>query len=126
MLSSNEINWLQANYPDLEFDVKRQRISGELAFRMFYSENPSEVYVINPDKSHESKNGTLIEDVYEIDVRLRGPEALPEVREVGGRIAESLHKWSIQDPADLHTYPNGNLWLPLYPRSKNICLMGST
>lgn len=111
MLSPEEITWLQLNYPDLCYDTQRQRIVGELAFRMLYSKKPNEAYVINPDKSYATIDGTLIEDVYEIDIQPSTRGELPEVREIGGRITRSLNKWNIKNPADLHIYPNNTLCL---------------
>ena len=111
MISSDEISWLQANYPDLYFDAGQRCISGELSFRMFYSEQLGDGYIVNPDESFEGQDGTLIEDVYEIDIRLNDSKALPEVREVGGRIVKSLLEWNIEDPSDLHIHPNGALCL---------------
>jgi hypothetical protein len=102
--------WLQENYPGLYFDSNEQIIIGKLYFKMYYSVH-ERGYVLNPDSSYESKNGIIIEDVYEMEIDLSKQGFLPPVRETGGRILRSKEKWNVEQLIDMHVYPNGTACL---------------
>jgi hypothetical protein len=78
---------------------------------MFYPNSLVSGYIINPTTISDTESGTTLEDVYEIVISLNDSEALPEVRETGGRLAKTLTKWKVEDRADLHFYGDGSLCL---------------
>lgn len=109
-ITEGDQTWLQENYPSLTYTPNNQIISGELHFSMYYSaDEPG--YVLHPDDSYASKDGIIIQDVYEIEVDLSQPKFLPPVRELGGRIFVSKEKWDIENIIDLHLYSDGTACL---------------
>ena len=104
-ITEDEKIWLQVNYPDLYFDSEKPAIRGELFFKMYWSKKDG--YVLNPDDSYEGKDGTIIQDAYEIEIDLLKQKFLPPVREVGGRILRSKEKWNVVRLIDMHVYPDG-------------------
>lgn len=77
---------------------------------MYYSPSTPNQYVINPASIPECREGTYIQDVYELQFEW-GDDPIPVVKEIGGKIERSAIKWGVQNKADVHLYPDGALCL---------------
>ena len=115
--SSREFAKIQKIFPNLDYDNKTKKITGELGFCARYKniscDNASKwvIELCDPDRND------CIEDCYEIEIHLGEPntwDGLPTVIESGGRIkklAQSLDKRL----DDLHIYEDNSCCLGIFP-----------
>lgn len=108
VISDNEKDWLQANYPEMVFvyEADDLTIVGRLSFDMVF-QGLGKPYIINPDSGSEY-SGTRIQDTYQVKIALRSCEYsnLPQVYEIGSRI-EMLRQALGLRLADFHINENG-------------------
>lgn len=81
-VSLEEINSIQAHFPDLYLSTDKSKISGELSFNAWYDGN---LLHLNPVKYNEGEN---FHGYYEIEILLDSENnyGLPSVFETGGKI----------------------------------------
>ena len=104
-ISDSDLNWLKANFPNLQYDEKSQKIKGEFDFCAAYDDESQKVIIGN------LVDGTdfLIRDVFEVEICLDDLDmnGWPKVYEVGKRHCEIAKKCNVEI-ADLHINPEDN------------------
>ncbi len=102
-LSENEIEYLQTNYPKLNYDEKSNLISGDLSFDLHY----------------EHTNVPAIKDTYKIELDLGDVnEGIPIIREINNRILGIANKKNLFF-GDLHlNNKNGEMCIIIPPKIK--------
>ena len=104
-MSDNEIKWLKAHFPNLQYDEKSRKIIGELDFCAAYDDESRNVIIGDP------ADGTklLIRDVFEVEICLDDLDmnGWPKVYEVGKRHQEIAKKCNT-DVINLHINPADN------------------
>lgn len=104
-------DWLKIHYPALVYDEQNHLLAGLFAFRMYYSDEEPDTYVINPDNSIDFTKGHLIEDEYNIEMRFSERYPIPIIKETQGRILHSKEKWKVKNLIDMHVFPDETLCL---------------
>ena len=112
--TTEDIEWLGAVYPSLQYDEEGNRLVGELDMRACYdgklrSEGSQR-------DEHIRRSDNFIEDVFEVEIRLNagavGTNGWPSVYETGGRVESIARKWNIPK-IDLHLFENASFCLGL-------------
>jgi hypothetical protein len=100
-LTSNDIEFLQNDYPSLHYDMKKNLIFGNLAFKIQYNELET------------------ISDNFQIEIDLnRVNYGVPAVRETGGRII-NIAKQKNVSPNNLHLNSvSGEMCIIIPPKAK--------
>ena len=107
-LSDSDIEWLNAVFPNLLYDVNARRIVGELDFCACYDKISGGLRCGIFDHDDEIRESRFfLCDVFEVEICL-DPESMringwPKVYEVGGRYREIAEKYNISIE-DLHFY----------------------
>lgn len=123
-ISDNDIYWLKAGYPNLQYDVEAQKIAGELDFCAAFNKRSGKLQ-IGSDPTVRTLFAYLC-DVFEIEIHL-GPGSIhengwPTVYEVGGRNSSIAVKNNVE-PIDLHFYEDGACCLGIrYASEKNLTI----
>ena len=100
-ISESEIIWLKSEFPNLQYDVKSQKIAGELDFCATYDTESGKVIIgISPEETEY-----LIRDVFEVEICLDilDGNGWAKVYEVGGRRYVIANKCNVPI-IDLHFY----------------------
>ena len=100
-ISESEIIWLKSEFPNLQYDVKSQKIAGELDFCATYDTESGKVIIgISPEETEY-----LIQDVFEVEICLDNLDGngWPKVYEVDGRRYIIAKKCNVP-MVDLHFY----------------------
>ena len=106
MWSSDDAQWLQANYPALQIEDDGT-IRGRLIFRMLYDKGLRHV---NPNPGRVGgSDGIYIADHYGVRIEW-GKEGIPRAYEADGRLKLIVARKNIE-PIDVHLFPDDSLCL---------------
>ena len=133
-LSSDNIEWLKINYPDLEYDSVQGVIEGAMVISALWDQQ-EHMLIANP-KVDGVQSATLIQDKFKVRVGLKyrtrwvGPQVqiphrYPPMFEAGNK-ARSMAAGLGVPLADLHMYPDGECCigfkvLPLDKSNFDLC-----
>ena len=104
-ITNSDIKWLEARFPNLQYEEASQKIVGELDFCAAYDNESGKVIVSDSRK----KGSRFICDVFEIEICLSLPDGngWPKVYEVGERRCQIAKKCNVKI-IDLHFYSDDN------------------
>ena len=118
IITNNEIDWLNQNYPGLAIeDISKSSIliRGNFKFKAAYNKLSGK-YIINPDNNYYSH--PVIEDIYSIEIfSLLDLNTFPIIKNIDGRLLNLAKKLQL-DSRDLHVYSG-----PI-PEKNSLCVVG--
>ena len=114
-LGDNDIRWLEAFFPSLQYDPERSRIVGELGFCACYDVSEDRVLIEGLARDGGIRSSLyLICDVFDVEIRLDessvGSKSWPAVYEKGGRWQAIAERNNVEH-FDLHIDSGGGCCL---------------
>jgi hypothetical protein len=108
-IAEEDIQWLAQHYPDLNFNKNTNEIIGELFFDMAF-DPVTKYHRVYYDVNYGENSELRIRDTYEVKIVFNPHSPLPEVFEIGQRIANKASKLSLPNE-DVHLFPDNKCCL---------------
>ena len=115
--TAQDIKWLRAVYPSIEYEEHRNRITGEFDIRACYDAASGKLRTEGARRDEEIRRSPrFLQDVFELEIRLNaeavGRNGWPTVFETGGRGDAIAAEWNIPK-IDLHVFRDDSFCLGL-------------